>query len=280
MAGGMDGTSIYRLSFSTCERRSVGLYNFGLGSKMEVSVLRKTVLASLSFLSATDIVVYVMILALVAVPFFLCEKAPDFVNGVHYVDLMDSLLHSHSYTTNFTPERLQPPGLSLILAFICTIVGCTHDILIRTMPVFLALGLLFSYEVVRRQRGCFIAAASCLLLAASPSFFPLVTSWISPTFPYFFISMVVLLLIPKLEASQRSSRTIAAVLLLCFFVTVAVMIESSGIALVAAGRQSPRLAAPRISAGLSCAVENERRQLSRDGVRYAKGRALASGEEP
>jgi len=186
-------------------------------------------------LVATDIVVYVLVLALAAVPFFLYEKAPDFVNtDVHYVDLMDSLLHSHSYASNFTPEKLQPPGLSLILAFICTIVGCTHDILIRTMPVFLALGLLFSYEVVRRQRGRFIAAASCLLLAASPSIFPWVTSWISPTYSYFFISMAVFLLIPKLEASQRGSRTIVAVLLLCFFVTAAVMIESSGIALIAA----------------------------------------------
>jgi hypothetical protein len=200
-----------------------------------ISVLRKTVLDRLTSLTATDIVVYVLILALAAVPFFLFEKAPDFVNtDVRYVDLADSLLDSHSYSTNSTTERVQPPGLPVILAAVCATVGCTHDILTRTMPVFLALGLLFSYEVVRRQRGRFIAAASCLLLAASPNIFPLVTSWIVPTFPYFFISMVIFLLIPKLEASQRGSRTIVTVLLLSFLVTAAVMIESNGIALIAA----------------------------------------------
>jgi hypothetical protein len=143
-----------------------------------MEILDKTA-GRLTSLKAKDIVVHILILALSAVPFFLYEKAPDFVNtDVHYVDLADSLLHSHSYSTNFTQERLQPPGLPVILASICTTVGCAHDILTRTMPVFLALGLLFSYEVVRRQRGRFIAAASCLLLAASPSIFPVVTSQI------------------------------------------------------------------------------------------------------
>ena len=191
--------------------------------------------ASLTFLRATDIAVPALILVLAAVPFFLYQKAPDFLNtDVHYVGLANSLLHSHSYSANFVPERLQPPGLSIILAAVCATIGCTHDILIRTNTVFFALGLLFSYEVVRRQRGRLIAAAACLLVAASPGIFPFLTTWIAPTFSYFFISMVVLLLIPKLEASQRTSRTIVAVLLLSFLISAAVMIECAGIALVAA----------------------------------------------
>jgi hypothetical protein len=81
------------------------------------SVLRGGVLSSRTSFSAVDIVVYVLILILCALPFFFIERAPDFVNSdVHYVDLADSLLHAHSYSANFTHEGLVPPGLSLILA--------------------------------------------------------------------------------------------------------------------------------------------------------------------
>jgi len=46
--------------------------------------------------------------------------------------------------------------------------------------------------------------------------------------------MLVLLLIPKLETSQKGPHRLLAVVLLCFLVTAAVMIESAGIALIGA----------------------------------------------
>jgi len=185
--------------------------------------------------TAADLLVYVLILGLGALPFFLYEKAPDFINAdVYYVDLADSLLHHHSYAANFVPERVHPPGLPAIVVSVCVTLGCTHNTLIRTMPVFLTLGLLLGYEVLRRQRGRLIAAASCLLLASSPDIFPWVTSRLSPSFPYLFTSMLVLLLMPKLETSQKGLRRLLAVVLLCFLVTAAVMIESAGIALIGA----------------------------------------------
>ena len=177
---------------------------------------------------------YALILALCALPFFLFERAPDFINDVHYVDLADSLLHSHSYSANFTREGVQPPGLPVILASVCATLGCTHDILTRTMPLFLALGLLVSYEVIRRQGGRLIASVSCLLLAASPAIFPWVTSRLWPTFPYFLVSMIIFLLVPRLEVSQKGPRTLLGLLLLSFLVATAVTIESAGIALIAA----------------------------------------------
>jgi hypothetical protein len=182
-----------------------------------------------------DAVVYALILALSALPFFFYERAPDFVNSdVHYAELADSLLHSHSYSADFTHEGLVPPGFPIILASICATLGCTHDILTRAMPVFLALGLLLSYEVLRRQRGRLVAAVSCVVLAASPGIFPWVTSRLWPIFPYLCISMIIFLLIPALEASQRRARTRLLGVLLCLLLIAAVMIESIGIALVAA----------------------------------------------
>jgi hypothetical protein len=199
------------------------------------SVLRGGVLSSRTSFSAVDIVVYVLILILCALPFFLIERAPDFVNSdVHYVDLADSLLHSHSYSANFTREGLVPPGLPIILASVYATIGCTHDIFTRTMPVFLALGFLLSYEVLRRQGGRLIAAVSCLVLAASPSIFPWVTSRLWPIFPYFCVSMMIFLLVPKLEASQRPARTLLLGVLLCLLLLAALTLESIGIALVVA----------------------------------------------
>jgi hypothetical protein len=59
----------------------------------------------------------IAISALAAPPFFLSERAPDFINShVHFVDLADSLLHSRSYSVNSTHEGLVPPGLSVIVA--------------------------------------------------------------------------------------------------------------------------------------------------------------------
>jgi hypothetical protein len=180
-----------------------------------------------------DVAVYVLIVALSALPFFLCEKAPDFVNDdVYYLDLAHSLLHEHSYSANFAPERVQPPGLPLIVASVCATFGCTHDSLIRTMAVFLGLGFLLSYEVIRRQRGRLIAAASCLVLASSPDIFSTVTSRLWPSFPYFFLSMLVLLLVPQLETQRPGLHRIFMALFLGLLIAAAVIIESAGIALV------------------------------------------------
>lgn len=93
-----------------------------------------------------DAIVCVLVLCVSAVPFFLYERAPGFMNSdVHYVDLAESLLRSHSYSANFTDEKLHPPGLPVIIAASCATIGCSHDTLTRTMPFFFALGLLVSY---------------------------------------------------------------------------------------------------------------------------------------
>jgi hypothetical protein len=182
----------------------------------------------------TDLALYALILCLGALPFFLYEKAPDLLHeDANYVELAKSLLHG-SYSNDFVPERVQPPGLPVILAAVCATSSCTHDTLIRTMPVFFTLGFLISYAVIRRQRGRFIAAASCLLLASSPALFVFVSSRLWPSYPYFFVSMLALWLAPKLETAVSGPRRVLAAALLALLVTTAVLIQSAGIALIGA----------------------------------------------
>jgi hypothetical protein len=169
-----------------------------------------------------------------ALQFFLIERAPDFLHDdVGFFDRADSLLH-RAYVTEFDQERVQPPGFPVILALLCATVSCTHDSLLRAMPVFLTLGFLLSYEVIRCQRGRPVAAASCLLLASSPSLFVWVSSRLWPSYPYFFISSLVLFLTPKLETPMSPVRRTLGVALLSLLVTAAVMVQSAGIALIGA----------------------------------------------
>jgi len=182
-----------------------------------------------------DLAVYALILCLGAVPFLLYEKAPDSLHeDVSYVELAKSLLYNHSYVNNFVTEKVEPPGLPIILAGACATFGCSHDILGRTMPLFLTLGLLVSYEVIRRQRGRLAAAASCLLLISSPALFVFVSSMMWPSYPYFLVSMLVLVLAPKVDTQTGGPRRFLAAALLAFLMVGAIMIQSAGIALIGA----------------------------------------------
>jgi hypothetical protein len=182
-----------------------------------------------------DWLVCALILSLGAMQFILIERAPGFVyEDVAYVDLAQSLLYQHSYTWDFAPERVQPPGLAAILAATCATAGCSQSTLLHTTPVFFTAGLLLAYVLVRRQRGFLIATASCLLLAASPELFPFVTSRFWPSFPYLFVSLLILLLVPKLEAAAAWPSRLCAGLLLGSLLAAAMMIQSAAIALIGA----------------------------------------------
>lgn len=82
--------------------------------------------------AAADLFVCALIMALGALPFFLYEKAPDFLHAdAAFADRADSLLHG-SYSLNSVPENVEPPGLPVILALVCVTVSCTHNTLSAT----------------------------------------------------------------------------------------------------------------------------------------------------
>lgn len=182
-----------------------------------------------------DLSVSCLIVALGALQFFLYQRSPDFAaEDVVWAELAKSILRNGSYAFNSVRERIQPPGLAAIVSLACATVGCTHDVLIRIMPVFLTLGLLVSYEVLRRQKGRATAAASCLLLSSAPPIFAAVTSRLWPSVPYLFSSMLVLFLAPKLEAANTRPYRFLWGSLVSFATITSVITQSAGIALIGA----------------------------------------------
>src|SRR5262249_48219043 len=104
--------------------------------------------------------------------------------------------------------------------------------LIRSITVFATLGLIASYELLRREEGRTVAATSCLLLASSPILFEFATQMVFSDLPYFFTTMMALLTAVQLEAA-KNPRGRAVLWLMCGLSTVAsLLIRSSGIALL------------------------------------------------
>ncbi len=185
--------------------------------------------------AATDFFVCAAILALGAFQFYFHLRASDFpFEDVAYFEQAKSLLRDGSYGFNSIPERVQPPGLPVFLAVVCKIVGCGYGVLLSSMTVFLTLGFLVWYQIIRREEGRGIAAATCLLLSSSITVFSLVTHQICPAIPYFFTSALALWAVLKLDAPQSRSRKYLLSVLLALFVASSILIQTAAMALVGA----------------------------------------------
>jgi hypothetical protein len=185
-------------------------------------------------LTLVDAGVFAVVLALGAMQFILYQRASDFYSGdTTYFELARSIVQTGSYGFDFTPEAMFPPGFPAILAGMCVTLGCTHAVLVRSMAVFCALGFLVAYVLLRREQGRPVAAATVLLLAASTEFFRASTRLTLSDLPYFFTSMLALVLVTQLDAAKEGRRR-AFLLPLCGVSLVAsLLIRSSGIALFA-----------------------------------------------
>lgn len=185
--------------------------------------------------SATDVLVWGAIVGLGALLFYSHLRAHDFpFEDVAYFEQAKSLLRDGYYGFNAVSERVQPPGLPLLLALICKIAGCRYGVLLSSMSVFFTLGLLVWYQVIRQAEGRGIAAATCLILGSSPWIFYVVTRWIWPSIPYFFVSALALWTILKLDGAQTRLRRYLFSAALALIVVCAILIQSAGIVLIGA----------------------------------------------
>jgi hypothetical protein len=186
-------------------------------------------------LVVVDFLVYAAILALGAFELYSHLRAPDFpFEDVAYFEQAKSLLHDGYYGFQSVPERVQPPGLPLLLALICKVAGCRYGVLLSSMPVFLSMGFLVWYQIIRQVEGRGMAAATCLLLGSSPSVFFFVTHGLWPSIPYFFVSGLALWTILKLIGAESRSRRYLLSAILALIVAFSILIQSAGIALVGA----------------------------------------------
>jgi hypothetical protein len=184
--------------------------------------------------TATDFIVYGLILTFGALQFGLARRSNDFFTGdVTYFELARSMIEKGFYGFDFKPETLLPPGFPLILASLCKTLGSSYVVLIRSMAVFATLGFLAAYELFCCMGEQLTGAISCLLLFSSEKVFVFATHAVMSDLPYFLTSMLVLLLAMQIDITKnRRARAILSVL--CgLSIGASLLIRSSGIALIA-----------------------------------------------
>jgi hypothetical protein len=181
-----------------------------------------------------DVLVCAVVLLSGALQLALPLRSDDFFMGdTIYVELATSLLENGKYGVDYNDVQY-PPGLPFVLALVCKLWSCSYVTLVRTMSIFLALGLLASYWLLKRVEGTAAAATACLLIASSPIAFAFSTHGVSSDTPYFFFSMVTLTLFTMMDRiSNSSGRTLRLGVLCSAGLVASLLIRSSGVALVA-----------------------------------------------
>lgn len=178
-----------------------------------------------------DVFVYVLLLMFGGLQFALSCKTSDFAFDPYYYELAKSILAHTVYGFNSRPEPMVPPGFPALLALLIVTFGRSYAALVRSMAFFTTLGLMAAYEVLKLEEGRDIAAVACLLLASSPSVFEFSTRMVFSDMPYFFASMLLLLVLryPETMGSQARAAVLWGVrgaLLLA-----SILLRSTGIAL-------------------------------------------------
>jgi len=125
-----------------------------------------------------------------------------------------------------------PPGLPAILGFLSAVAGYSHPLFLRVMVLSATLGLLITYELLRRQTSRAVAAAICLLFVSSPVHFDIVTQAIWPSYPYFLATMGALLIARKLEEAKSLVSRIAGTTVLTALVAASLLLASAAVALL------------------------------------------------
>ena len=182
-----------------------------------------------------DIFVFALICVFGATAFLFYQRSSDFLGeDVFFADCARSLVNHGVYGINGRPETNQPPGLSAILAMLFMAFGYSTAICLRAMAVFETLGFLVAYELLRRRVPKLAAAAICLVLISSPSYFQMGTQWVCPCFPVFFTTMAALLAFEEYEPAASPVRRLTWGFVLTAAIVASLMIASSAVALLGA----------------------------------------------
>lgn len=182
-----------------------------------------------------DVVVFGLFLTMGVLAVFFHKNAADFLGeDVSYFERARSLLQYGFDGFNGQLETTQPPGLPIILAAMCYAGVCSYAAILSAMAVFETLGFAVTYLLFRREIGRAPAAAICLLLFVSSTYFSMATQWVGTALPFFFAIMAALLAARKLEESTTTAARLGWGALLTVLATASLMIASAGIALLAA----------------------------------------------
>ena len=182
-----------------------------------------------------DFFVFALIIGFGVLQFFYVGRARDFPGDeVFFADSGRSLVEHGFYGINGYAETNMPPGLPAILGFLGDTVGYSRAVFLHVMVVSATLGLLVSYELLRRQTSRAVAAAICLLFISSRVHFDLVTQEVWPSYPYFVATMAALLVARKLEEAKSLVSRIAWGAALTLLVAASLLLATAAIALLGA----------------------------------------------
>jgi hypothetical protein len=181
-----------------------------------------------------DLAMYALIFMFGCFYFISYMKAADLTLDATYPELARSLVEHGRYEFDFLPETKFPPGFPVILALVCRWAGFSPAVLFHVVAVFATLGLLATYELLRRVEGRLLAGVVCVLFASAPALFSFVTELVFAEMPYFFFSTVVLLLAFKMDRSTPGAPQIGSTAVLTLCLIIAVTTRSVAVALVLA----------------------------------------------
>ena len=188
-----------------------------------------------SRVSRADVLAYVLILCLGASQWFFIAREKDFPDDqVFWVDAGRALVEHGFYGINGNRETNMPPGLPAIIGVFDKYLGDSPSIILHAMVVFGSLALLACYELLRRQAPRIVAAAICLLLMSSLTYFFATRTIYPPGNLYMLTTLSALLVAGNLEKAQSLVFRIAWGALMTVLVVVSVALASAGIALLGA----------------------------------------------
>lgn len=193
-------------------------------------------LTKLSFpVGSFDYVVSTLILGFGAIHLLLCNPTHDFLNDdVFFVDSGHMLLSKGFYGINGCRETNMPPGLSVVVGFLNSMMGWDHRAIVRCQIIVATLGIVASYKLLTREIPRIIAGAACLVVIASPVYFASVSRTVTSCWFYFLTTTTVLLVAKELERANTRRYGLYWGSLLTALTVIALMFHSAAIALLGA----------------------------------------------
>ena len=184
--------------------------------------------------SGYDVIAYVLVIALGLVHFFSYMRVESFApDSSYYIGLARSILERGKYEFNFAPHVFYPPAYPALLALISIPFGVSYFVSVRAAAIVGMLGLIASYELLRRKEGIGVAAAGCLILGFSGFNFYVAAQLVGSDVPYFFTSILFLVLITRVEQSwadrQAGIRLRGMIVVL---LVVSLLMRTVGVALL------------------------------------------------
>jgi hypothetical protein len=189
----------------------------------------------MSRMRAKDLGILASLIALGALHVVFYQRGDLFTGGdVTYFVLARSILEGGAYGFNAQSGTLLPPGLPAFLALVCAAGSCRREAFLITMGVFLILGYLVSYALLRRRLSPWVAGLCCLLPLTSRDLLALSTGYVFSELPYFLLTVAFLLGAGRLDETKRNGEAYRLAIWLSVMMVLIVATRTAGVALLAA----------------------------------------------